>query len=329
MGVAALEETDMKHLFAIHPDGLLQPLLIRNREMLIVVSESGDPVYKAEFQRQAKAWETIADEGGLQRTTIGINETPDGGDRPTLEKAIKVFEKNGGDLWLVWIGHGSYDGRTANFNLRGGDIDSKTVAELLKPFERRLIILNLFSASAPFLDILSGENRLIVSSTRSPGQRNYSRFGENLANAISNESADLDLDGEVSLLEAVFEAAAKTEAFYTDAQRVVPENSVIEDNGDKTGTPTSAFRGFRAEMQSEDTTPDGALISDIHFTKSVPENLTDRGDGETRKLEDEIHALHLRKKDLPEDHYYERFETLMAKMAEIYSEGNGRLRIVG
>ena len=288
--------------------------------MLIVVSEPGDPTYDLEFRRQAKAWRKIAEKGNIAVTTIGLESSPEANDKPALEKAIQGFSKDGGDLWLIWIGHGSYDGRTANFNLRGDDIDSKTLATLLKALTRRLVILNLFSASAPFLDALSGENRIIISSTRSTGQRNYSRFGEKLADVISSTDADLDLDGEVSLLEATLEAAAKTEAFYTDAQRVVQEHSVIEDNADQLGTPTVAFKGFRAEMESDDSLPDGALTREIHFLKANPDPLSGEAREKRAQLELEIHQLHRSKKDLPEDKYFELLEELMLSMAEIYSE---------
>ncbi len=290
------------------------------REMLIVVSEPGNPDYDLEFRRQAKAWQDIAEEGKIRAVTIGLDESAEAGDRPLLEETIKSFSDDGEDLWFVWIGHGSFDGRTAKFNLRGGDIASEDVAGLLKSFERRLIILNLFSASAVFLDQLSGENRVIISSTRSPGQRNYSRFGEKLADALTSKDADLDLDGEISLLEATLEAAAKTEAFYTDAQRVVSENSVIEDNGDQLSTPTAAFKGFRAGMENENGVPDGALAREIHFLRTNPDTLSPEAKAQRAKLELEIHQLYLRKKDLPEDEYYELLEPLMLSMAKLYQE---------
>ena len=291
----------------------------QGREMLIVVSEPGNPNYDLEFRRQAKAWQDIAEQGEIAVSTIGLEPSAEAGDRPALEEAIKAFSRDGGDLWLVWIGHGSYDGRTANYNLRGDDIDSVALAALLKPFTRRLVILNLFSASAPFLDSLSGDNRIIISSTRSIGQRNYSRFGEKLADAISSEDADLDLDGEVSLLEATLEASAQTETFYTDAQRVVSEHSVIEDNADQLGTPTAAFKGFRAEMESDETIPDGALTREILFLKENPDPLSDESQKKRAQLEREIHQLQRAKKDLPEERYYELLEAAMLSMAELYS----------
>ena len=63
-------------------------------------------------------------------------------------------------------------------------------------------------------------------------ERNYSRLGEKLADSLGSADADLDLDGSLSLLEAVLHASAATKAFYDDTQRVVPEHAVIDDNGD-------------------------------------------------------------------------------------------------
>ena len=194
--------------------------------MLIVVSEPGDVTYEKEFRRQAKAWQGFAARAEMVVKSIGLGEEAGEGDRPSVEKAIAEFPRDGADLWLVWIGHGSFDGRTANFNLRGPDIDSVAVRKLLQPFTRRLVIFNLFSASHPFLGALSGKDRVIVSSTRSAGERNYTRFGEKFADALTATYADLDLDGSLSLLEATLRAAAGTRAFYEDAQRVVQEHAV-------------------------------------------------------------------------------------------------------
>ena len=292
--------------------------------MLIVVSEPGNPDYDQEFRRQAKVWQQVAKEGSIKALTIGLDGGGDPSDRMAdrvaLEKAFEKLPKKGGDLWLVWIGHGSFDGRNANFNLRGGDIDAQSVAALVKPFERRLIILNLFSASAPFLDKLSAKNRVIISSTRSYEQRNYSRFGEYLADAIESTDSDMDLDGKVSLLEAVLEASARTEAFYLDAQRVVSENAVIEDNGDDVATPTGVFQGFRAEMESEESVPDGALTREIYFLDANPDPLQGDAKEERAELERQIQQLNRNKDRLTDDQYFELLEPLMLRMAELHGK---------
>ena len=136
------------------------------RALLIVVGEPGNALYQDEFQRQAKVWQELAGKAKMDANTIGLGDEPTGGDRPDLEKAIGDLPKSGGDLWMVWIGHGTFDGRSAKFNLRGPDIEATEIAELLKPFQRRLILLNLFSASGPFIAPLAGKDRVIVSASR-------------------------------------------------------------------------------------------------------------------------------------------------------------------
>ncbi|MES2922704.1 MAG: hypothetical protein V4819_14215 [Verrucomicrobiota bacterium] len=288
------------------------------RAMVIVVSEPGTVTYEQEFRRQAKAWQDLAAKAKMDVSTIGLEKISPEGARPAVEKAITALPKDGGDLWLVWIGHGSFDGRTANFNLRGPDIDSTAVRDLLKPFTRRLVVLNLFSASNPFVTALSGKNRVIISSTRSGGERNFTRFGEKFADALTADDADLDLDGSLSLLEAAFRAAAGTRAFYEDAQRVVQEHAVIDDNGDGRGTPVENFKGLRAEAIGKSVSPDGEIAREIHFLTSSGDSLPAQAKQDRAKLELAIDALRKRKAELPEKEYYDQLEKLMLEMAGVY-----------
>ena len=46
--------------------------------------------------------------------------------------------KPAGEFWLVFIGHGTYDGHAAKFNLRGPDISAEELAAALKPCQRPL-----------------------------------------------------------------------------------------------------------------------------------------------------------------------------------------------
>ncbi len=285
------------------------------REMLIVVSEPGDANYETEFRRQATAWQNLAAKGGMKAQTIGMEKESADGDLPLLEGSLAAFPKNGDDLWLVWIGHGSFDGRTANFNLRGKDIDPAAVKELLKPFTRRLVILNLFSASHPFLAPLAGKDRVIVCAARSPGERNYSRFGEKFADALTDPGADLDLNGSLSLLEATLHASANTRAFYEDAQRVLQEHAVIDDNGDGKATSTDRFKGLRAEAGS-----DGPLAREIYLIAASADPLSPQAKEARANLEASIDALRKRKSTMKEEEYYILLESLMREMALLYGK---------
>jgi hypothetical protein len=295
----------------------ISPLLQaeEKRALLVVVGEPGNALYQDEFKRQAKVWQELAAKAKMEAGSIGLGDEPAEGDRPGLEKALGALPKTGGDLWLVWIGHGTFDGRAAKFNLRGPDIEAVKIAGLLKPFERRVIVLNLFSASGPFVAPLAGKDRVIVSASRG-GERNYSRLGEKLADSLGSADADLDLDGSLSLLEAVLHASAATKAFYDDAQRVVSEHAVIDDNGDGRGTGTDKFKGLRAGGQAAD----GAVAREVYFHGDSADPLSPEAREERTKLEAEIEALRQRKKEMEEDDYYSELETLMRRMAKLYGK---------
>jgi hypothetical protein len=313
MVAAPLEKTPMKLFVTLLL--LFSAMLLPARDMLTVVSEPGDANYDTEFRRQATAWQNLAAKANMKVQTIGVEKESADGDLPLLEKSLAALPKTGDDLWLVWIGHGSFDGRNANFNLRGKDIDPAAVKELLKPFTRRLVILNLFSASHPFLAPLAGKDRVIVCAARSPGERNYSRFGGKFADVLTDPAADLDLDGSLSLLEATLHATANTRAFYEDAQRVLQEHAVIDDNGDGKPTSTDRFKGLRSEADA-----DGPLARDIYLLAASADPLSPQAKEARANLEASIDALRKRKSKMKEEEYYILLESLMREMAILYGK---------
>jgi len=56
------------------------------------------------------------------------------------------------------------------------------------------------------------------------------------ADAINNPEADLDKDGQVSLLEAFLTASRQASEFYKINGRLVTEHALLDDNGDSFGT---------------------------------------------------------------------------------------------
>jgi len=289
----------MKHI-AYHLIFILFTFTAQAREMLIVVSEPGNENYQAEFTRQVKIWQKVATEGNIKYQTIGLKEEANTTDAKTTDLQ-------------------QYDGRTPYFNLTGKDISPKEIAHFLKPFKRRLIILNLFSASAPFVSKLSAENRVIIGSTRSQNQRNYSRFGEHLANSIQDPNADLDLDNSISLLEASLYASDSTSEFYKTEQRLLQEHAVIDDNGDGIATQLNSFDGYDAPINSKKAaTPDGIQVRGTYLGAAKPELLTQVARDKRKALEANIRILKTQKKKINEEDYYHTLESLMRQMAELY-----------
>lgn len=291
--------------------------------VLLVVGAAGESEFGTNFLKQAAEWQTACQTASAQLTTIGLsptNETPELDDFTRLRQALESTPKDGGDAWIVLIGHGTFDGRDARFNLRGPDLSASNLVQWLQPFRRRLAIVNTASASAPFLKPISGTNRVVITATRSGNEVNFTRFGSRLAQAIANPKADLDQDGQTSLLEAYLSASFQVVEFYKTEGRLATEHALLDDNGDGLGTPADWFRGLRPTKRPKDgATLDGLRAHQMHLVRSPTENDLPPETRATRdRLELEIAALRDRKASRPEEDYYRDLESLLRQLARLY-----------
>jgi hypothetical protein len=242
-------------------------------------------------------------------------------DRDLLRQTLDAEPKEGaGKLWLVLIGHGTFDGDEAKFNARGPDFSATDLALWLKPFHRPLAVIDTSSASAPFLNRLSGPNRVIVTATRSGDEQNYARFGPYLAEALTDPQSDLDQDGEVSLLEAFLSASGRLADFYKAEGRLATEHPLLDDNGDGLGTPPDWFQGTHAFKSARDgAAADGPLAQQFVLIPSAAEQrLTPAFRAQRDQLELAVARLREMKARLPEDYYYGRLELLLVQLARLY-----------
>jgi hypothetical protein len=225
-------------------------------------------------------------------------------------------------LWVVLIGHGTYDGREAKFNLRGPDLTDLELSQWLAPYKRPVVIINCASASGPFINRLSGSTRVVVTATKSGFEMNFARFGEYLAETIADPHADLDKDGQVSLLEAFLTAGSRVDEYYRTHSQLATEHALLDDNGDKLGTPPNWFHGVRATQRAKDGAAlDGTRAHQLHLIPSdnergIPVELRRKRD----QLELSIAALRDQKQKLGEEEYYGRLDKLMVELARLYRE---------
>lgn len=295
--------------------------------LVIVEGAAGEPEFAPEFRQQTEAWQRAGAAGGAEVVTIGVAPVSAAGDREDLRQAIARHAAGEAELWLVLVGHGTFDGREAKFNLRGPDVSEAELGEWLKPVTRPLAVIDTSSASAPFLARLAGRNRVVVTSTRSGNEQNYARFGRFLAAAITDAASDLDRDGQVSLLEAYLAASQRTNEFYAGAMRLATEHALIDDNGDGLGTPADWFKGVRATRQAkEGAVADGARAHQFHLVRSA---LEQRLDPEVRRRRDalELDLARLRetKRTAPAAEYQEKLRRLLLELAGLYAdEGHAR-----
>ena len=290
--------------------------------LIIVEGAAGEPEFSSELREQTQAWQRAGAAGAAEVVTIGVAPLGASGDREELRQAIARHVAGDAELWLVLIGHGTFDGREAKFNLRGPDVADAELAEWLRPVTRPLAVIATASASAPFIAKLSGRNRVIVTSTRSGSEQNYARFGRFLATAISDPASDLDRDGQVSLLEAYLAAAQRTAEFYAAAMRLATEHALIDDNGDGLGTPADWFKGTRATRKAkEGAVADGPRAHQFHLVRSAEElGLDPQVRARRDALELELARWRERKAKLPAAEYQDGLRRLLRELASLYPE---------
>jgi hypothetical protein len=288
--------------------------------VILVLGAAGQEEYDTNFLQQAECWRKACTQAECNLIELG-REPGATNDLELLRLALSNQTTNSpAQLWLVLVGHGTFDGKEARFNLRGPDLSATDLQQWLKPFHRPLAILETTSCSAPFLAKLSATNRVVLTATRSGAEQYFTRFGQFLAEAVLGQEADLDKDGEVSLLEAFLLASRKTAEFYKTEGRLATEHALLDDNGDGRGTPADWFRGVRAIKKPADAAVvDGTLAARFCLVPSPEERaLTSEQRNRRDGLEREVAQLREQKGQLVENAYYERLEKLLTELAHCY-----------
>ena len=259
--------------------------------------------------------------GRRKHVRIGGDTPQNDADLQHLEAALAAEPKQHVEpLWLVLIGHGTFDGRQAKFNLRGPDLTAEQLGQWLAPFQRTVVVINCASASSPFMKQLSGKNRVVITSTKSGYQYNYAHFGDYLSQVIGDPQADLDKDGQTSLLEAYLLASAQVQEFYKQDARLATEQSLLDDNGDALGTPADWFRGVRAvKKPTDDAEVDGVRANQLQLVRSDREqHMSPESRQHRDALESKIVQLRERKESLDSEEYYQQLLPLMLELARLY-----------
>ncbi len=292
------------------------------RSLVLVIGAAGEPEYGEQFAASADLWKRAGTNGGFKISVVGESTNGENDRAELLGILTNEVAQSGDDLWIVMIGHGTYDGQSAKFNLRGPDISADELAGALKPCKRPLAVIDCASASGPFLNALSAPGRVIITATKSGYEVNATRFGNYLARDVADPAADLDKDGQTSLLEAFLMASRQVDDFYKEAGRLATEHALLDDNGDGLGTPADWFHGVRAVKKAADgKSVDGVRANQMHLVRSSSEQeLSPELRAQRDALEAQLSALRDRKAQMKEDDYYNQLEKILVKMAELYEK---------
>tara|TARA_B100001179_G_C18578986_1_gene398956 strand:+ start:643 stop:1590 length:948 start_codon:yes stop_codon:yes gene_type:complete len=220
-------------------------------------------------------------------------------------------------LLVVLIGHGTFDGVDAKFNLVGPDLDAAEWRSLLEPLPGRLIFANTTSASFPFLEHLTGERRIVITATNSPEQRYETQFAAFFVEAFKTEVSDFDKDGRVSIWEAFTRASSGVERWYEQQGRVSTERPILDDTGDGVGKVAGepGLDGTLARRVFLDRSVEADQISDQRLVGLLDQR---------RILELEVEVLKAQVGQLARHTYETEMEILLLKLARVSHEIRAR-----
>jgi hypothetical protein len=235
--------------------------------------------------------------------------------RERVSAAVEKLAQTTGpqDLVLiVMLGHGSFDGVEAKFNLVGPDLDTNEWRDLIRPLRSRVVIVNTTGGSFPFLERLSGPRRVIVTATETPAQKFDTVFAEHFINTLADTAADLDKDGRISLLEAFSGASRSVKQHYERAGQLPIERAMLDDNGDGIGKwaggegadGATAARTFLDG--AETSTPADPVLAELLQRRAA--------------LVAQIDDLRARKVLMPSEEYMKEFERVMIELARVSRE---------
>jgi hypothetical protein len=297
------------------------PVSAEERFALIVSGATGG----ANYEQQYAQWtESLAQTlvGRMKfdpaRVTV-LTETPDRARSATAANVRKAIGSAGrrmgaGDILLiVLIGHGTFDGMDAKFNLVGPDLESGEWASLLLGIPGRLVLVNAAAASFPFIARLAGPRRIVISATDSAAQRFDTVFPEYFIAAFRDEATDIDKNGRISIWEAFASAAAGVRRHYVQRGHLATERSLLDDNGDGAGREAAA--------QGEDGSVASRTYLDAPGAGAAPtdEVLVDLLHRRASLLA-EVEELQVKKAFMSPEEYAREFERVMIALARIARE---------
>lgn len=292
------------------------------RFALIVSGASGGQKYAEQMAGWRNSLRTaLVDRYGFpaDHVRLFVDETVKaGGEQGTaqnLRAAIATLRKQltqDDVLLMVLLGHGTYDGEAAKFNLVGPDLTATDWATLLNGVPGRLIVVNTTAASFPFLEPLSGPNRIVITATDSPAQKYATVFPEYFVKALSEASTDLDKNGRTSIFEVLTATSLSVKQHYEKRGQLLTERAVFDDNGDRVG------------REAEAPGPDGALARTLYLDAELPA-AADNPElaaliRRRRELEAEAEALKAKKASMPGPVWEAEYEKLMLELARVSRE---------
>jgi hypothetical protein len=287
--------------------------------LAVIVGLAGEPEHAELFQRWASTLVDTSKKLGVE-DIVYLAEKPEVDakritGKSTKDEIVKAFEKlkAAGDedvVFIVLLGHGTFDGRVAKFNLPGPDLTPADFEPLLKGLKsRNVVFVNTASASGPFMDTLAGPGRTIVTATRNGSERFSTLFGGYFVDAFAGAEADTDKNRRISVLEAFAFAKREVATAYEREGIMLTEHPLLNDSGGQgvaDPTPDGKQGKVAAILALGSATSGDPLPSDPKLRALYQQR---------RELERRVEALKLLKEGMPADRYASELEKLVTELA--------------
>ncbi|MGQ0702670.1 MAG: hypothetical protein ACT4PM_06005 [Gemmatimonadales bacterium] len=194
-------------------------------------------------------------------------------------------------VFVLLLGHGSGQGNESRLSLPGPDPTAADFAAWLSPLEGRMVVLvNAATASGDFIAALAGQDRLVITATKSAFERNESVFAELFTRGLASGDADADKDSRVTMLEAFEYARREVARRYESRSLLQTEHAQLSDS--------ALARTVAFEVSAPPADPRiAALVA------------------ERRALEGQVDALRRRKPTMDSVAYERELERLLLEIA--------------
>jgi hypothetical protein len=282
------------------------PALAQQTHLLVITGVPGDEEHAAQFEK----WATSFIDAAKKKDAVpDANITLLADKRATREAVEKAFTdlaaraRPNESVVVLLIGHGSFNGTQAAFNLPGPDLTVADWTRLLgKLSAQRVAFVNTTSSSGAFLPAVAAPGRVVVTATKTGGERNETQFPGPFIEAFTDPAADRDRNGHVSIGEAFEYAKAKVVQSFQQKGLLLTEHATIDEGtGGGSRLAATIFLGTgRAEDSLAVDTSDPAMRA-----------LVD----ERSAIEQQIAGLKLKKASMAEAQYDSEMEALLTSLA--------------
>jgi hypothetical protein len=262
---------------------------------LIISGVSGEPRLAQQFERDVATMRSaLISRFGATTTVLTEGSSPKS-DKTSIMSALQTLAAStraGDQVLIVLVGHGSAQGGEARFNIPGPDITAAELAASLDALDQRNVaVVVASSSSGAFIKPLEAPGRTVITATKHGGQNEEVVFAAHFAKALSDDVADINKDGAVSLAEAYEYSKTEVARFYQQNKRIATESAVLTGNAG----------GFVLRAPN-------AKASDPAVQRLFAERTS---------LEQKIAAHKAKKTSMPAEQYESELEKLLLQLATV------------